>query len=210
MLKTKRETLRQILIAVTLSTVFLNHLMEQICTLYARNLFIVETAWVRNMFKDGKCILAASTKFLESQYKACLKTLWLFNYNEFPNFDWLFNAFNWPIHREKEGVLYLQTWQLLLFDIILYLVFQYSFLGFAFKWLSRKKDPHIIAKLNEHVTFVSFWKVFLMPLSWLFLYGIFVYVHITCFWDINQRFIVTVIEWGFFATMRGSQCSNFI
>ena len=169
MLKTKRETLRQILIAVTLSTVFLNHLMEQICTLYARNLFIVETAWVRNMFKDGKCILAASTEFLESQYKACLKTLWLFNYNEFPNFDWLFNAFNWPIHREKEGVLYLQTWQLLLFDIILYLVFQYSFLGFAFKWLSRKKDPHIIAKLNEHVTFVSFWKVFLMPLSWSFL-----------------------------------------
>ena len=36
--------------------------MEQTCTLYALNLFIVETAWVRNMFKDGKCILAASTE----------------------------------------------------------------------------------------------------------------------------------------------------
>ena len=73
----------------------------------------------------------------------------------------------------------------------------------------KRRSPHIIAKLDEHITFVSFWKVFLMPLSWLFLYGIFVYVHITCFWDINQRFIVTVIEWGFFATMRGSQYSNF-
>ena len=143
MLKTKREILRQILIAVTLSTLFLNHLMEQICTSYALNRFIVETAWVRNMFKDGKCILAASTEFLESQYKAFLKTLWFFNYNQFPKFDWLSTGLNWPIHREKEGVLYLQTWQLLLFDIIWYLVFQYFFLGFAFKWLSRKKEhPH--------------------------------------------------------------------
>ena len=132
---------RKILIAVTLSTLFRNHLMEQICTLYALNLFIVETAWVKNMFKDGKCILAASTESLESQHKTFLKTLWFFNYNQFPNFDWLFTGLNWPIHREKEGVSYLQIWQLLLFDIIWYLVLQYSFLSFAFKWLSRKKEP---------------------------------------------------------------------
>ena len=129
------------MIAVTLSTPFLNHLMQQICTLYALNLFIAETAWVRNMFKDRKCILVASTESLESQYKTFLKTLWFFNYNEFSNFDWLFTVLNWSIHREKERVLYLQTWQLLLFDIIWYLVFQYSFQSFAFTWLSRKKEP---------------------------------------------------------------------
>ena len=36
------------------------------------------------------------------------------------------------------------------------------------------------------------------------------YVNITCFWDQDQHLLVTVIEWGFFATMRGSQYSNFI
>ena len=132
---------RQILIAVTLSTLFLNHLMQQICTLYALNLFIAETAWVRNMFKDRNCILVASTESLESQYKTFLKTLWFFNYNQLLDFDWLFTWFNWPIHREKEGVSYIQTWQSLLFHIIWYLVFQYSFLSFASKWLSRKKEP---------------------------------------------------------------------
>ena len=140
-LKIKREIWRQILIAVTLSTLFLNHLMQQICTLYALNLFIAETAWVRNMFKDGKCILVPSTESLEIQYKTFLKTLWFFNYNQLLDFDWLFTWLNWPIHREKEGVLYLQTWQSLLFHIIWYLVFQYSFLSFASKWLSRKKEP---------------------------------------------------------------------
>ena len=30
------------------------------------------------------------------------------------------------------------------------------------------------------------------------------------FWDINERLIVTVIEWVFFATVRGSQCINFM
>ena len=140
-LKIKREIWRQILIAVTLSTLFLNHLMQQICTLYALNLFIAETAWVRNMFKDGKCILVPSTESLEIQYKTFLKTLWFFNYNQLLDFDWLFTWLNWPIHREKEGVLYLQTWQSLLFHIIWYPVFQYSFLSFASKWLSRKKEP---------------------------------------------------------------------
>ena len=42
-LKIKREIWRQILIAVTLFTLFLNHLIEQICTLYTLNLFIVES-----------------------------------------------------------------------------------------------------------------------------------------------------------------------
>ena len=37
-----------------------------------------------------------------------------------------------------------------------------------------RRSPHIIANLDEHITFGSFWKVFLMPLSWLFLCGIFV------------------------------------
>ena len=43
MLKIKREIWKHILIAVTLSTLFLNHLMEQICTSYALNFFIVES-----------------------------------------------------------------------------------------------------------------------------------------------------------------------
>ena len=62
------------MIVVTLSTLFLNHLMEQTCTFYALSVFIVEIAWVRNMFKDRKCILAASTESLESQCKTFLKT----------------------------------------------------------------------------------------------------------------------------------------
>ena len=37
-----------------------------------------------------------------------------------------------------------------------------------------RRSLHIIAELDEHITFVSFWKLFLMPLSWLCLYGIFV------------------------------------
>ena len=131
------------MIAVTPSTLFLKHLMEQICTLYALNLFIVENVNClgKKFFQGWKMYFSASTESLESQCKTFLKTLWFFNYNQIPNFDWLFTGLNWPIHREKEGVLYLQTWQLLLFDIIWYLVFQYSFMSFAFKWLSKKKEP---------------------------------------------------------------------
>ena len=36
------------------------------------------------------------------------------------------------------------------------------------------RSLHIIAKLDGRITFVSFWKYFLTPLSWLSLYGIFV------------------------------------
>ena len=100
-LKLKKEIWRDTLMAVTLSTLFLSHLMEEICTFYALNLFIVEAAWVRNMFEDGKYSLVASTEFLESQCKTFLKTLWFFNYSQFPNFDWLFTGLNWPIHRKK-------------------------------------------------------------------------------------------------------------
>ena len=74
-LKLKKEIWRDTLMAVTLSTLFLSHLMEEISTFYALNLFIVEAAWVRNMFEDGKYSLVASTEFLESQCKTFLKTL---------------------------------------------------------------------------------------------------------------------------------------
>ena len=198
------------MIVVTLSTVFLNHLMEQICTLYARNFFIVETVWFRNMFKDGKCILVASTESLESQCKTFLKTLWFFNDNQFPNFiDFLLGLIDQITDRKRECSTFRpgNRYYLILFDILFFNILSWVLL---LNDCLERRSPHIIAKLDEHITFVSFWKVFLMPLSWLFLYGIFVYVHITCFWDINQRFIVTVIEWDFFATMRGSQCSNFI
>ena len=162
------------MIVVTLSTLFLSHLMEQTCTLYALNLFIVETAWVRNMFKDRKCILAASTESWESQYKTFLKTLWFFDYNQFPNFDWLFTGLNWPIHPQKEGVLYFRPGShhyLILFDILFFNILSWALL--LNKCLERKR-PHITAKLDEHITFVSFWKNFLIPLSWLFSYDIFV------------------------------------
>ena len=72
-----------------------------------------------------------------------------------------------------------------------------------------RRSLHIKAQLDEHITFVSFWKVFLMPLSRLCLYGIFVIRAHSCFCDIHQRFIVTVIERGCYATIRGSQCGNF-
>ena len=58
-----------------------------------------------------------------------------------------------------------------------------------------------------------------MPLSRLCLYGIFVIYGIlygifvirahSCFCDIHQCFIVTVIERGCYAIIRGSQCGNF-
>ena len=162
------------MIAVTLPSLLLNHLMQQICTLYALNLFIVETAWVKNMFKDGKCILAASTESLESQHKTFLKTLWFFNYNQFPNFDWLFTGLNWPIHRGR--LLYLQRecctfrpdncYYLMLFDILLFNILSWVFL---LNGCLERRSPDIIAKLDEHITFAPFWKVFLMPLSWLVL-----------------------------------------
>ena len=72
-----------------------------------------------------------------------------------------------------------------------------------------RRSLHIKAQLDEHITFVSFWKVFLMPLSRLCLYGIFVIRAHSCFCDIHQRFIVTVIERDCYATIRGSQCGNF-
>ena len=73
------------------------------------NLFIMESVnWFGKKYvQAGKCILVASIESLESQYKTFLKTLWFFNYNQFPNFDCLFTGFNWPIHCEKDGVLYL-------------------------------------------------------------------------------------------------------
>ena len=74
-LKIKKEIWREILMAVTFFTLFLSHLMEEICALYALNLFIVEAAWVRNMFEDGKDILVASMESLESQCKTILKNL---------------------------------------------------------------------------------------------------------------------------------------
>ena len=63
--------------AVTLSLLFLNHLMEQICTLHATNLFIMENVnyFGKKCVQDGKCIFAASAESLESQCKTVLKTL---------------------------------------------------------------------------------------------------------------------------------------
>ena len=51
--------------------------MEQICTLYAMNHFILESlnCLGKKCVQDGKHIFAASTESLESQYKTFLKTL---------------------------------------------------------------------------------------------------------------------------------------
>ena len=84
---------------------------------------------------------------------------------------------------------------LTLFDILFFNILSWVLL---LNDCLERRSPHIIAKLDEHITFVSFWKVFLIPLSWLFFYMAFLwYVHITYFWNIIQRFIVPVIKWGF-------------
>ena len=148
------------MIAVTLSTPFLNHLMQQICTLYALNLFIAETAWVRNMFKDRKCILVASTESLESQYKTFLKTLWFFNYNQLLDFDWLFTWFNWPFTERKRECCTFRPgnhYYLILFDILFFNILSWVLL---LNDCLEKRSPHFIAKLDEHITFASVLKSF--------------------------------------------------
>ena len=51
--------------------------MEPTCTLYAMNVFIMESMnhFGKKCVQDGKCIFAALTESLESQYKTFLKTL---------------------------------------------------------------------------------------------------------------------------------------
>ena len=198
------------MIVVTLSTLFLNHLMEQICTLYALNFFIVETVWLRNMFKDGKCILVASTESLESQCKTFLKTLWFFNDNQFPNFiDFLLGLIDQITDRKRECSTFRpgNRYYLILFDILFFNILSWVLL---LNECLERRSPHNIAKLDGHITFVSFWRNFFMPLSWLFLYGIFVIrAYYVFLW-----YKITLHCYGhrvrFFATMRGIQCSNFI
>ena len=74
----------------------------------------------------------------------------------------------------------------------------------------KKEASILLAKLNEHITLVSFWKVFFNAFELIvFIRHLLLYVPITCFWDIHQRFIFMVIEKGFYAAMRKSQCRHF-
>ena len=45
----------------------------------------------KKLVQVGKSVISVSTKLLESQYKPRIKTLRIFNYNQFPSFYWLFN-----------------------------------------------------------------------------------------------------------------------
>ena len=59
------------------------------------NLFIMQSAncFDKKRVQDGKRIFPALTESLESQYNTFLKTLWIFNYNWFPSFDWFLLIF---------------------------------------------------------------------------------------------------------------------
>ena len=155
------------------------------------------------MFKDGKCIFTASTESLDSQYKTFLKTLWVIT-TFLTLIDFLLGLINQFTERKREYCTFRpgNRYYLILFDIFFFNILSSVLL--LIDCLERR-SPHIIAKLDEHAPFVSFWKNFLMLITaslW--------YVHITCSWETNQRFTVTVIEWEFFATIRGSQWCNFI
>ena len=55
---------------------------------HAMSIFIMENVncFDKKLGQLGKCIIAISIKFLESQYKTVLKTLRIFKYNQFFNF----------------------------------------------------------------------------------------------------------------------------
>ena len=63
--------------------------MNQISILYAMSLFVVKRVkcFRKKRVQDGKYIFATSTESLKSQYKIFLKTVLIFNYNQFPSFD---------------------------------------------------------------------------------------------------------------------------
>ena len=96
---------------------------------------------------------------------------------------------------------------LILFDILFFNILSWALL--LNKCLERR-TPHITAKPDEHITFVSFWKKILIPLSWLFLYDIFVMRGYYMFLRYKPTFHRYGHRVSFFATMRGSQSSNFI
>ena len=66
----------------------------------------------------------------------------------------------------------------------------------------KRKILHIIAKLNEHITFVAFWKVFLYP--WVNC----IYTSFFCDKCLLHAFAI-YIDRGFYATMKGNECGNF-
>ena len=59
--------------------------------------FIVESMnyFGKKLVQVVKCIIAVWIEFLENQYETFqiqqLKTLQIFNYSQFPSFDWLLN-----------------------------------------------------------------------------------------------------------------------
>ena len=146
------------------------------------------------------CFRGLNRIFRKSQYKAFLKTLWFLNYNQFHNFVWHFIGLYWPIHWDREGLLFLD-----LAFIIWYFAFQYSFLSFAFKSLSRNKKPPYHSLDITFVSFNFFFNVFeLIVFIWLFRDKCILYVFVIY----NNAFIVMVIERIFYAMMRGNQFSN--
>ena len=87
--------------------------------------------------------------------------------------DFLLGLIDQFTHRKRECCTFRpgSHHYLILFDILFFNILSWALL--LNKCLERKR-PHITAKLDEHITFVSFWKNFLIPLSWLFSYDIFV------------------------------------
>ena len=123
--------------------------------------------------------------------------------------DFLLGLIDQFTHRKRECCTFRpgSHHYLILFDILFFNILSWALL--LNKCLERKR-PHITAKLDEHITFVSFWKNFLIPLSWLFLYDIFVIRAYYMFLRYKPTFHRYGHRVSFFATMRGSQSSNFI
>ena len=149
--------------------------MEQICTLHTLNLFIVKSVnclgkkyvhgWnmyffgFNGIFRKSIGNIPQNSDFSITTNLVTLIELLLGLTDQFPE-------------RKRECCTFRpgNCYYLTLFDILFFNILSWVLL--LNDWLERT-SPQIIAKLDEHITFVSFSKVFLILLSWLFFYTAF-------------------------------------
>ena len=150
------------MIAVTLSTLILNHLMEQICTLYALNFFIVESGnclgkkYVRGWKMHFRGFKKVNTKHSSKVSDFSIITSFL------TLTDFLLGLIDQFTGRKREcctfrpdDYYYLILFNILFFDILSSVLLLNDCLE---RW-----NPHIIAKLDKHITCIilkSFFNAF--------------------------------------------------
>ena len=166
------------MIALTLSTLFLNRLMEQIFTLYALNLFIVESVNClgKKYVQGWKMYFRGFNGIFKKSIQNIPQNSLIFSIiTSFVTLiDFLLGLIDQFTEGKRESCTFGpgNCYYLILFDILLFNILSWVLL---LNDHLETRSPHIIAKLDcSSITLILFWKVFLIPLSWFFLYGIFV------------------------------------